>query len=194
MSYSGLKCTVCLGSAKVRETVNRGLVDGISMRDLADKTGISKSSIHRHKQDCLKYELQPIDAPIQRSTEALTPEIVEEGFRPPAIPVETPSSLVVRNRKLGEMPGLTEYAYGKIDNYDRMARKAEEAGNLRAAGDLDLKGENTAFRIGALHGIKEAAPLTHDNRSITNVFQGMPLEEVRAIVKALSTPKPEEAA
>ena len=49
------KCTVC-EHEKVEE-INRLLLEGVSLRDLAGRYSVSKTALHRHKQDHLPAKL-----------------------------------------------------------------------------------------------------------------------------------------
>src|SRR5690606_14632570 len=49
------RCTVC-GHEKVEE-INRLLLEGVSLRDLAGQYSISKTALHRHKKDHLPAKL-----------------------------------------------------------------------------------------------------------------------------------------
>ena len=49
------RCTVC-GHEKVEE-INRLLLEGVSLRDLAGRYSVSKTALHRHKESHLPAEL-----------------------------------------------------------------------------------------------------------------------------------------
>src|SRR6185312_1026502 len=81
-----LKCKICLAPARIREMVNEQLMQGVSLRDIGDKVGCDKSSVHRHKTNCLPAEIRAIPTAI----EAIEGELVDVAPQGAAIAVQAP--------------------------------------------------------------------------------------------------------
>lgn len=55
---TGRKCTVC--THKKVGHINKQLAEGVSFRNILERTGLTLGALHRHTENCLKLDLQTV--------------------------------------------------------------------------------------------------------------------------------------
>lgn len=125
----GDKCAVCFAAPRIRLEIEQGLISGVSVRDLADKSGVSKSTIGRHK---LAHLPQNVSANIKREraiTEAQ--EKAREALQGTPLDDASPETVL-------ELESLQEPADGQETTYLPAPVKSRPPKNLNGnGGSLD---------------------------------------------------------
>ena len=124
----GQTCTVCRNEA--RETVDQAFVAGEPLRNIAERTGLSTTALHRHKTDHLSATL----------VKASVAQDEAHG-----------------SRLLEQVKGLVDEAMASIERSKEAGKEKDVLGGIREARhSLELTGRIT----GELRESRDAAPDT----------------------------------
>jgi hypothetical protein len=182
------KCTICR-RPQLREAVDRLLLGGTSRRDIeqqfAGEVGVSRTTISRHCNNCLKPKLASIPTKMDKNLSVIegtleTPDPASGAMSPAEYgglvkvtwdkPVDSPAAAV------GFMQHLLFRVTAILD-------KAEKSDNPRIALAAVKEVRDTLMAHAKIQGFVRDAP-TQDNRTV-NIFSGLPLQELLTLKQAL---------
>jgi hypothetical protein len=165
------KCLVCSDPA-TRVAVEELRAKGASIRDIESRVRRSRSSIARH----LKHAENPRLAVGQRHRRQLTqPRQWKSDGRCPTcgvLPDDPDPKALIRRAERALHYGETIVMKAVEDKDDRLALQALD--RVRTSLDQLMK----------VHGLLHPDGV-QDNRRVTNIFEGVPSDTIRAIIAAL---------
>jgi hypothetical protein len=170
----GRNCSIC--EHPDLAAISKALAHGGSRRSVAARFGVGDAAVGRHKVNCMRIVSRPKKAELSPlgATDIDARGLVRFDD---SKAISTPADLLERLQSLFRLTELLEDAYSRKDT----------DGCVKLSREIRSNAESYARLAGWLN--EETRP-SNDNRSVTNVFAGMPLEEVRAILRALQAPKP----
>ena len=109
-------CSICSAPVEVVRAINSALAKREKMRDIAARSGFSKSAIHRHSQRCVPREI--ISAHKSARFDARTGRVFVSWPDDPSCPADTRGKLLPGHRIPGEHDVMLHVQYEKPIDYD----------------------------------------------------------------------------